>query len=74
MSALLTKFFTFLLDWFLTKGIDRLMEWWKEKEKAQERDRINQAAREKLEQDIKEGKPDAEISQSIENLLNTNKP
>ena len=74
MSALLAKFFTFLLDWILTKGVDRLMEWWKEKEKAQERDRINQAAREKLEQDIKEGKPDAEISKSIENLLNSNKP
>lgn len=73
MQAVLWKLLTLVLNWFLTKGLDRIIQAFKDKKKKQDREQTNETNRQKVEQAIKEDKTDEEISQSLEDALNGSK-
>ena len=73
MQAFLWKLVTWLGNWFLTKGLDRLLQWFRQRQLEQERERINEVNRQRLDQAISEGKSDEEISQTLEDALNGSK-
>lgn len=73
MQAFLWKIGTWLLNWILTKGLDRILQWFSNKQRTQERNKTNEINRQKVEQAIAEGKSDEETSQALEDALNGSK-
>lgn len=74
LTGLLSKFGTYFLEKMLMLWVNKVIQKYNDYLKKKEQQRIDQANLEKLNEAIKEGKSDEEISNASENFLNGNKP
>lgn len=77
MPAWLQPIVKYIVSRLLAFGGQALLEWFdslKRSKEREEQEKANEATREKLHNDIQEGKSDEEIAKSLENALNRTKP